>query len=101
MIRIIIINYIKYAYNKCTDEKKKSNKHDNILSSKLMIQSLVPKFRYVEKRFEKTTFTAIFITQLKVKTIFETRVKQHSKDKTFRDILKRAFRSQLFFPFSN
>lgn len=92
MIRIIIINYIKYAYNKCTDEKKKSNKC-NILSSKLMIQSLVPKFRYVEKRFEKTTFTAIFITQLKVKTIFETRVKQHSKDKTFRDILKRAFRS--------
>lgn len=38
MIRIIIINYIKYAYNKCTDEKKKSNKRDNILSSKLMIQ---------------------------------------------------------------
>lgn len=100
MIRIIIINYIKYAYNKCTDEKKKSNKYD-ILSSKLMIQSLVPKFRYVEKRFEKTTFTVIFITQLKVKTIFETRVKHHSKDKTFRDILKRAFRSQLFFPFSN
>lgn len=70
MIRIIIINYIKYAYNKCTDEKKKSNKHDNILSSKLMIQSLVPKFRYVEKRFEKTTFTDYIHYTIKSKNYF-------------------------------
>lgn len=69
MIRIIIINYIKYAYNKYIDEKKKSNKC-NILSSKLMIQSLVPKFRYVEKRFEKTTFTDYIHYTIKSKNYF-------------------------------